>query len=139
MDLCISWPGLAPTQMWDVTVRAAARAGAADASATGVANKARRYGSSVSAISTSSRGRMHATSIAAVHELAALSRVWGKHEFGRPPGVRSARLRLAIEGAVVRTLADATLVSLGAANCAVLGHAAASALAAHGRLGPGGG
>ena len=121
MDLCIGWPGLAETAMWDVTVRAAARAGTGDASGTGVADKARRYGAAVAAIAISSRGRMHTTAVAAVAEMAARSRMWGKKEFGRPPGVRAARLRLAVEGAVVRALAEATLISLGASNKCVLG------------------
>ena len=76
MDLVIGWPGLAASALWDVTVRTAATGRPADAASTGVADKLRRYGDDVQAISVGSRGRLHATSRAALEQMAAQSRAW---------------------------------------------------------------
>ena len=124
MDITIDWPGLARRALWDVTVRTPSCAKPKDASLVGADDKRRRYGDDwVEAISISTRGRLDERSRRAIETVAADSRMWGKKTLGQAPGIRSARLRLAMEAAVLRATADAALLSLGSHNAEILGWA----------------
>ena len=127
LDLCVTWPGRAERFLLDVTVRAPgakkhARAdGKSAARQAGVGSKRLRYGTTVDAIAITHFGRMADESREALARLAAASRIWAPGRLGARPGVSASHLQTVAEAAVLRAIADAYLLALGATSAAAVG------------------
>ena len=121
MDLCVTWPGRPDTFLLDLAVRAPSAVRHARrcedvgaARRAGVQLKRTRYGNSVDAIVITHFGRLAEESRDALRRIAEASRLWAPPRLGARPGVTASYLQLVVEGVVIRAVADAHLLALGA-------------------------
>ena len=133
MDLCVTWPGRPDTFFLDLTVKATSaikharkREDAGAARRAGVQLKRTRYGNSVDAIVITHFGRLAEESRDALRRIAEASRLWAPPRLGARPGATASYLQLVVEGAVIRAVADAHLLALGAAGGKAVGWRRAS-------------
>ena len=133
MDLCVTWPGRPDTFFLDLTVKATSaikharkREDAGAARRAGVQLKRTRYGNSVDAIVITHFGRLAEESRDALRRIAEASRLWAPPRLGARPGATASYLQLVVEGAVIRAVADAHLLALGAGGGKAVGWRRAS-------------
>ena len=128
LDAVIRWPGAGSEHRIDVSVRCpfAARYPRTDsvpgvAAAAGGKEKRDRYGTSVSPLIFETGGRIGHDGLETLAALQRDARMYGRRRLGRPPGFDMRVLRLSLEVALAREVADATLLSLGCRSAAALG------------------
>ena len=124
MDVVTAWPGAAAAHRVDVTVRCPwaeryLRLGSSErpgvAASTGDKEKLIRYGPSVLSLCFESNGQLSVGGCATLAALAADARDHGRRRLGRAPGINVRTLRVDLEAALLRALADDVLLSLGSA------------------------
>ena len=128
MDLVVAWPGAGAPHWIDVSIRcpfatryACTRVKVGAAAADGEAEKRARYGRCVEPVVFETAGRIGANGLAVLAGLQRDARLFGRKRLGGSPGLNLRAVRAALEAALVRHDADATLLALGALGTVALG------------------